>query len=288
MGRYTWFNISTCVTCAYDEVIHWRRNLFSVPVGRAGTRFVHELARLFQSFADGSALEGVALKAAMLLPILLLQKPHFKSRSREDARVLERRLSCWQVGDLDSLLQECCSIQQHLSSSTVSTAPFSGQMARRFAKLMMEGKLRAASRLIEDNAECFPLALNSRVSIAGTESSVKDVLLGKHPAGLPPKPSVLVSPSTTPSAPPFHPVLFDRLDGSLIRRTILRMDGAASPSGMDVASWKNCVLPFEVLLIPCVMHLLLLQGDWLPLLLIQFVFLPSLRAASLPLINALE
>ena len=156
---------STCVTCAYDEVVHWRRNLFSVPVGRAGTQFVHELARLFQSFADGSALEGVALKAAMLLPILLLQKPHFKSRSREDARVLERRLSCWQVGDLDSLLRECRSIQQHLPSSTVSTAPSSGQMAHRFAKLMMEGKLRAASRLIEDNAECFPLALNSRVSL---------------------------------------------------------------------------------------------------------------------------
>ena len=70
---------------AYDEAIHWRRNLFSVPVGRAGTQFVNELARLFQSFADGSALEGVALKAAMLLPILLFQKPHFKSRSREDA-----------------------------------------------------------------------------------------------------------------------------------------------------------------------------------------------------------
>ena len=70
----------------YDEVIHWRRNLFSVPVGKAGTQFVQDMA---QSFADdGSALEGIALKAVMLMPILLLQKTNFKSRSRDDARVL--------------------------------------------------------------------------------------------------------------------------------------------------------------------------------------------------------
>jgi len=41
---------------AYDEVIHWCRNIFSVPVGKAGTQFVRELARLFQSFADCSTL----------------------------------------------------------------------------------------------------------------------------------------------------------------------------------------------------------------------------------------
>jgi len=57
---------------------------------------VRELARLFQSFANCSALEGCALKAAMLMPILLLQKTQFKSRSKEDAWVLERRLKCWQ------------------------------------------------------------------------------------------------------------------------------------------------------------------------------------------------
>ena len=161
-------------------------------------------------------------------------------------------------------------------------------MAHHFAKLMMEGKLRAASCLIADNVESFSLALNSKVSIAGTKCTVKDVLLGKHPAGHPLKSSVLVSPSTTLSAPPFHHVLFDHLDGSLICCTILQMDSAAGPSGMDVASWKNCILPFKVLLIPCVMRLLLLQRDWLPLLLIQFVFLPLLHAASLPWINALE
>jgi len=66
------------INVVYDEAVHWRHNVFSVPVGKAGTQFVRELARLFQSFTDCSALEGFALKAAMLMPILLLQKTHFK------------------------------------------------------------------------------------------------------------------------------------------------------------------------------------------------------------------
>ena len=57
---------SACVSYAYDEANHWRRNLFSVPVGWAGTQFIHELACLFQSCADGLALECVALKTTML------------------------------------------------------------------------------------------------------------------------------------------------------------------------------------------------------------------------------
>ena len=121
-------DFSTMINLAYNEAIHWRHNLFSVPVGKAGCRLVQELSRLFQSYSDCSALEGIAFKAAMLMPILLLQKPHFKSRSKEDARELERCLRCWLEGDLDSLLLECRSIQSHLPTR-VSTAPMSGQVS---------------------------------------------------------------------------------------------------------------------------------------------------------------
>ena len=56
--------------------------------------------------------------------------------------------------------------------------------------------------------------------------------------------SVLVSPSSY-SPPPFHPVLFNNLDDVLIRCTILCMDGAAGPSGLDVASWKKLCTAFQ-------------------------------------------
>ena len=68
--------------------------MFSVPSGRAGKAFVSELAWLFQSYAEGSALECIALTAAMILPPLLLQKPCPKSKAREHSKCLEN-LESW-------------------------------------------------------------------------------------------------------------------------------------------------------------------------------------------------
>ena len=65
----------------YKEIVHWKRNLFKVPSGRAGKSFIRELGRMFQAYADASALESIALQAAMAMPALL-QKPHPKSKSK--------------------------------------------------------------------------------------------------------------------------------------------------------------------------------------------------------------
>lgn len=80
-----------------------------------GVAFVHELSRLFQAYTESSALEGVALKAAMILPALLLQKPHARSRTKEHTKHLERRLNLWKDGDLVSLLDEGQAIQSRLA-----------------------------------------------------------------------------------------------------------------------------------------------------------------------------
>ena len=37
----------------------------------------------------------------------------------------------------------------------------------------------------------------------------------------------------------------ETIDGPLIRRTILRMDGAAGPSGLDAAAWKRLCTSFK-------------------------------------------
>lgn len=41
-----------------------------------GTKFVTKLAKLFESYGFASAMESIALKAAKILPALVLQKPH--------------------------------------------------------------------------------------------------------------------------------------------------------------------------------------------------------------------
>ena len=69
----------------YDEVVHWRKNCFKIPLGNVGKSFVAELSRLYTAFAATSALECVALKAAVVLPILVLQLPNRRSKPKEQA-----------------------------------------------------------------------------------------------------------------------------------------------------------------------------------------------------------
>ena len=42
-----------------------------------------------------------------------------------------------------------------------------------------------------------------------------------------------------------HPVIFDVIDGQLIRSMMLKMDGAAGPSGLDATAWKRMCTSFK-------------------------------------------
>ena len=52
----------------YNDVIHWKKNLFKAPHGNVGDCFVSEIARLFQSYANFFTFESVALYATMVMP----------------------------------------------------------------------------------------------------------------------------------------------------------------------------------------------------------------------------
>ena len=101
---FTWGNLSgpefaTLLDTTYSEVVHWRRNCFSVPLGKAGRDFVSELSRLYLAYGSASTLESVALKAAIVFPILLLQKPSKGSKAKNHIKCLEKRLITWSNGD---------------------------------------------------------------------------------------------------------------------------------------------------------------------------------------------
>ena len=136
---------SNAINDAYNQIVYWKPNLFRVPSGSSGKKFVNELARFFQAFADASALENVALKAAVTLPALMLQKPHAKSKVREHISCLERRLALWREGNISELLREGKAIQGLLRSHRPPKDVNSdASKAQKFSKLMMEGKVRAA------------------------------------------------------------------------------------------------------------------------------------------------
>ena len=96
-------------------------------------------------------LERVALKACSVMQCLLLQKPHAKSKTKEHVSHLERRMKLWSQRDVDALLYEGKCIQKHLTSSKHRTVEFEN-IARGFSRLMLQGKVHQAVRLIS-NAE---------------------------------------------------------------------------------------------------------------------------------------
>ena len=220
------------INSSYAEIVHWRRNLFKVPSGKPGKAFVKELARLFASYGEESALEAIALKAAFTLPVLMLQKPNPRSKTKEHSVHLQRRLDLWKKGDLNSLLLEGRTIQQQLRRSQKGTTG-NYDKSRRFATLIKEGKLKAAIRLLHDNKVGSPLTPNDEVI---------ESLLSKHPPRQPPSTEAIIESSG--SIDPVHPILFEQIDGKLILDSALKSDGAAGPSGVDAAGWKRLCSSF--------------------------------------------
>ena len=242
------------IKACYGQVVHWRRNLFRVPVGNIGSSFVRELSRLYLAYTESSALESAAIYAAMVLPPLLLQKPPGKQRPKDLTKHLERRLALWHCGDIKSLLNEGCTIQSRLSSSTAShrSSPQSDSLTRRFTNFMLIGNVRAAIRLLSDN-ECGG-ALSLDAVINGM--TVKDVLLDKHPTAQPVDPSAILPDNGLPS---FDPISFESFTPDLIRSIVLKINGSAGPSGLDAAVYVH---PLVCPLMSCAGQLLCLGKEF--------------------------
>ena len=225
---------------AYSEIVHWRPNLFTVPYGNIGKTFVLELSRLFNAFAAASALESVALKATMVMPNLLLQKPSRNSRAKDQINALKRRMELWSDGKLSDLINEGNTIQSRLGRNSPPVSEES--LARSFAKLMSHGKTRAALRLLANKDTGTPLGVDEEVDIGLSHPKrVRDILADKHPLGMP----VSLDSIMNNEPQSIHPVIFDSLDAHCIRLAALRTEGSAGPSGFDAMGWRRLCTSFK-------------------------------------------
>ena len=224
----------------YSEVVHWRRNCFTVPFGKAGREFVLELSRLYLAVASASALESVALKAATVLPLLLLQKPHKTSKAKEHAACLERRLTSWTEGNLNKLLLEGRTIQHRLPK--VSTPRPTENIARSFAHLMFTGKCKAALDLLSNIGEGGILHLDDHTDPSAPDSpTVREVLISKHPRGQTAHATCIL-----PFPPQeVHPIVFESIDATAIRSAATNITGSAGPSDLDAHGWRRLCTSFK-------------------------------------------
>ena len=174
--------------------------------------------------------EAIALKATVVLPLLVLQKPHRNSKTQDHIRCLERRMKLWSEGSIDTLVVECRAIQKRL--------PKYGKKTRTKSTVKILCQFNVPG---EDNVRGDFLHLADHVDEEDpTSPTVKEVLRNKHP-------SAQCSPeSLIQGEPPdTHPVIFDSIDASLIRSCALNTNGASGPSGLDAYAWKRLCTSYK-------------------------------------------
>ena len=133
----------------YEKIVYWRKNLFMLPSGHAGKSYIKETIRLLDEWNHNSSLKDIALKAIMVMPSLLLQKPSKNSKTKEHVESLDRRLILWQSGNIIELFREGQTIQDSLADFT--TPKDIGQLSKQFAELMQKGNVNGAIKLLTNN-----------------------------------------------------------------------------------------------------------------------------------------
>ena len=220
-------DIELIINATYDEVVHWRRNLFMLPSGASGKLFIRETTRLLNLWTNDTNMSHIVFKALMIMPSLLLQKPKYNSGSAEHSDCLKRRLANWENGQFDVLMSECRALQKNLKNT--SRSPNSDYVAKTFAKHILKGNVNAALRLLDKSESSGVLPLTQKVL---------DDLKVKHPPACAADPAVLIE----GDEPFVDPAQFNNIDESAISRAAKRTRGSAGPSGADANQWRRILI----------------------------------------------
>ena len=227
-GNHTKEDLEQIMSAVYDEIVNWRKNIFVLPSGHCGKMFISEMTRLINAWNNNSTnLKSISLKALMIMPALLMQKPSYKSKSKHHTASLNRRMDLWFKGDFDTLIKEARAIQGKLT--TYKKYQNNEQLSKGFSNLMLQGRVNAALKLLEQQGSAGFLPLSDEVLCD---------LQNKHPPACPADESVLI-PGETPTV---DPVIFEDIDESLIAKAAIKTKGAAGPSGLDSDGWRRLLI----------------------------------------------
>jgi len=229
---------------AYELVVGWRRNLFIVPFGSAGSDFVDLLANSMLAFKAGGESRATSWKEVVVACHLLLQKPNDNMAHIDAATHLSRRLRLWKAGRIPSLLDEGLCIQTHLPSQhrvQHDSSKDSDVDDQAFSRLVFTGRVHSAIRLVCSDSAGGVLHMEDLVD-AETGKTVHDVLLEKHPEPADPPEDALLDPQLPTDV---NPILFEKLTPELLKKTVRSMSGSAGPSGLDAEAWKRMMICFK-------------------------------------------
>ena len=196
-----------------------------LPTGNCGKQYIQELTRLINAWVDESSLKEISLKAIMVMPALLLQKPSRESKVKDHKEALTRRLALWEKGDLKSLLFEATTIQHTLSRSK-NIKESTAQLSKKFVKKMQSGNINGAIKLLSNNMENGVLPLNEETL---------NLLYQKHPDANKASSNILL-----PDQPAqIHSIRYEVINAEATKQAALKSKGGSGPSGMDSEGWRR-------------------------------------------------
>ena len=216
--------IKAKISTIYEEIIKWRKNLFMVPRGKAGTDFIKEITRMINLFMIQTKWTSLSLAKVHIFIPLMLQKPSSKSKAKDHAKYLEKRLKLWHAGDLQALLSENREIQKKLKQNQDKKRE---SKEKSFCRLMFAGKLSQAMKFIDSQ--------NDTLGVHPLSEEIKHLLQEKHPKARDVSNDVLLpSEATDP-----EPVIYEEIDGTAVYKAAKQLQGSGGPTLIDADGWRH-------------------------------------------------
>ena len=211
------------IEATHRKIIVWQKNTFEPPRNSIGKDLIKELTRLINLYNSKTVWEPVALHLVTIFLPIMLQKPSSRSKNCDHTRYIKQRLDLWKKGKLSLLVSECEEIQKRLQNARKKEEA----VIKGFTRLMMEGKVRKALKLID--ADSLITGVHSM------SEEVKEKLQAKHPKGEEATPEVLLQ----SDAPRFEPVIFEAINRAAIQLAAKNTSGSGGPSRIDSDIWKH-------------------------------------------------
>ena len=110
--------------------------------------------------------------------------------------------------------------------------------AQQFNKLMNTGKISCSIAKLTDTPKGV-LSLDEIVEC----KTVEQTLIEKQPPSKPIDENYITTVSN--ETIPFHPSIFDQIDGQHIKKAAMRTHGSHGPSGLNANEWRRILTHFE-------------------------------------------
>ena len=226
--------VATQIRNFYNEIVHWRPCFQTLTKNKTGHKFVETLDCLLKPIAENSQHSPLSFYVALLLPHLVLARTTSDPDTSRN-KVIARRLSMWLNGEIEPLFHEAEALQKRMPKSK---SKHQKDEFKNFDVNMTSGKISNALRCINDADKGGVLSLTEIIN----GKSVLDILKEKDPPPGPCHDQYITQASR--ETPPYHPVIFDRIQAGAVQRAAMRTQGSHGPSGVDANEWRRWLSNF--------------------------------------------